>query len=187
MTRIITLIAMVAASPALAAGKDKAFFSLANTDFIVLISFVLFIGVLLYFKVPGILTGMLDKRAEGIQAEIDEARALREEAQTLLASFERKQRDVQEQADRIVAAAKEHAEEAAEQAKLDLEQSIERRLKAAEDQIASAETSAVRQVRDEAVRIAIGTASDVIARDMKADRADALVDEAISTVAAKLH
>lgn len=185
MTRIITLIALVAATPAFAAKAP--FFSLVNTDFVVTISFLIFIGVLVYFKVPGILAGLLDKRAEGIQAEIDEARGLREEAQTLLASFERKQRDVQVQADRIVAAAKESASEAADQAKLDLEESIERRLKAAEDQIASAETSAVRQVRDEAVRIAIGAASEVIARDMKSDRADALVDEAISTVAAKLH
>ncbi|NNL17220.1 MAG: ATP F0F1 synthase subunit B, partial [Boseongicola sp.] len=59
MTRIITLIAMVAATPAFAAKGP--FFSLANTDFIVLISFAIFIGVLLYFKVPGMLTGMLDK------------------------------------------------------------------------------------------------------------------------------
>jgi F-type H+-transporting ATPase subunit b len=185
MKRIITLIALVAASPAFAAKGP--FFSLANTDFIVVVSFILFVGVLFYFKVPSMLTGLLDKRAEGIQSEIDEARALREEAQTLLASFERKQRDVQEQADRIVVAAKESATEIAAQAKLDLEKSIERRLRAAEDQIASAEASAVRQVRDEAVRIAIGTASEVIARDMKAARADALVEEAISTVAAKLH
>jgi F-type H+-transporting ATPase subunit b len=185
MQRIITLIALVVASPAFAAKGP--FFSLANTDFIVVVSFILFVGVLFYFKVPSMLTGLLDKRAEGIQSEIDEARALREEAQTLLASFERKQRDVQEQADRIVVAAKESATEIAAQAKLDLEKSIERRLRAAEDQIASAEASAVRQVRDEAVRIAIGTASEVIARDMKAARADALVNEAISTVAAKLH
>lgn len=185
MQRIITLIALVVASPAFAAKGP--FFSLANTDFIVVVSFILFVGVLFYFKVPSMLTGLLDKRAEGIQSEIDEARALREEAQTLLASFERKQRDVQEQADRIVVAAKESATEIAAQAKLDLEKSIERRLRAAEDQIASAEASAVRQVRDEAVRIAIGTASEVIARDMKAARADALVEEAISTVAAKLH
>ncbi len=185
MKRIITLIALVVASPAFAAKGP--FFSLANTDFIVVVSFILFVGVLFYFKVPSMLTGLLDKRAEGIQSEIDEARALREEAQTLLASFERKQRDVQEQADRIVVAAKESATEIAAQAKLDLEKSIERRLRAAEDQIASAEASAVRQVRDEAVRIAIGTASEVIARDMKAARADALVEEAISTVAAKLH
>ena len=55
---------------------------------------------------------MLDKRADGIKSELDEARALREEAQTLLASYERKQKEVQEQADRIVAAAKEEATEA---------------------------------------------------------------------------
>lgn len=185
MTRIITLIALVTATPAFAAKGP--FFSLSNTDFIVLIAFLIFIGVLVYFKIPSLLTGLLDKRAEGIQAEIDEARALREEAQTLLASFERKQRDVQEQADRIVAAAKVSAAEAAEQAKLDLEKSIERRVRAAEDQIASAESSAVRQVRDEAVRIAIGTASEVIARDMTADRSSALFDEALKTVEAKLH
>ena len=185
MKQITTLIALIAATPAFAATGP--FFSLANTDFIVLISLFIFVAGLVFFNIPGMLLGLLDKRAESIQTEINEARALREEAQTLLASFERKQRDVQAQADRIVAAAKESASEAAEQAKLDLEKSIARRLRAAEDQIASAEASAVRQVRDEAVRIAIGTASEVIARDMKADRADALIDEAIKTVEAKLH
>jgi len=99
-------------APALAAG-DKPFFSLANTDFIVLLAFLTFIAVLFYFKVPGLLGGLLDKRAEGIQAELDEAKALREEAQTLLASYERKQKDVAEQAERIVSDAKRDAEAAA--------------------------------------------------------------------------
>jgi F0F1-type ATP synthase membrane subunit b/b' len=48
--------------------------------------------VLVFLKVPGLIGGMLDKRAEGIKAELDEARAIREEAQTLLASYERKQK-----------------------------------------------------------------------------------------------
>ena len=77
----IPLLAL-AAGPAFAAG-DKPFFSLANTDFVVLISFLLFIGVLVYLKVPGLLGGLLDKRAAGIQAEIDEARALREHVERL--------------------------------------------------------------------------------------------------------
>ncbi len=136
---------------------------------------------------PSILGGLLDKRADGIQSELDEARALREEAQTLLASFERKQLEVQEQADRIVAAARESAAEAAEAAKADLAKSIERRVQAAEDQIASAEASALRQVRDEAIRIAVGAAGEVIAMDMKDARAASLIDEAIDTVKAKLH
>ena len=70
MTRLaLTLVAVCAAGPALAAG-DKPFFSRGNTDFIVLISFLIFVGILVYFKVPGLLTGMLDKRAAGIKAEV---------------------------------------------------------------------------------------------------------------------
>lgn len=176
----------VLAPPAFAAG-DKPFFSLTNTDFVVLIGFLLFIGVLLYLKVPGLLGGLLDKRAEGIQAELDEARALREEAQTLLASFERKQHEVQEQADRIVAQARESAAEAAEAAKADLARSIERRVQAAEDQIASAEAGAVKQVRDEAIRIAVASAGEVVSRDMSDAKSNSLIDDAIDTVKAKLH
>ncbi len=186
MTRIIaTLIALTAASPALAASGP--FFSLTNTNFVVLIAFLLFVAVLLKLKVPSLLGGMLDKRAEGIQSELDEARALREEAQTLLASYERKQKEVQEQADRIVAAAKEEAAEAADAAKEDLKASIARRLQAAQDQIASAEASAVKEVRDKAVTIAVAAAQDVIAKQMTAKDGSALIDDAIGQVDAKLH
>lgn len=173
------------ASPALAAKGP--FFSLANTDFVVLISFIIFIGVLVYFKVPGMLSKMLDDRATGIQSELDEARALREEAQTLLASYERKQKEVQEQSDRIVAHAKADAEAAAEQARADLAKSIERRVAAAEDQIASAQAGAVKEVRDMAATIAVQAARDVIAKQMTAADGNSLIDDAISEVDAKLH
>ena len=58
------------ASPLFAASGP--FFSLKNTDFVVLLSFLLFVAILLYFKVPKLLGGMLDKRSAGIQVEIDE-------------------------------------------------------------------------------------------------------------------
>ena len=143
-TLFATIVALSAASPALAASGP--FFSLANTNFVVLIAFLLFVAVLLYLKVPSLLGGMLDKRAQGIEAELEEARNLREEAQTLLAGYERKQKEVQDQAERIIAHAKEEAKAAAEQAKADLKVSIARRLAAAEDQIASAESSALKEV-----------------------------------------
>jgi len=182
---IATLIAITAASPALAASKP--FFSLKNTDFVVMLGFLVFIGILFYFKVPTLIGGMLDKRADGIKSELDEARALREEAQTLLASYERKQKEVQEQADRIVAHAKTEAAEAAEQAKADLKVSIARRLQAAEDQIASAEANAVKEVRDRAVSVAVAVAKDVVAKQMTAEQGGQLIDDAISEVEAKLH
>lgn len=186
MTRFLAaLVALSMASPAFAAKGP--FFSLGNTDFVVLIAFLLFIALIVYLKVPSKLGGMLDKRAEGIKSELDEARALREEAQTLLASYERKQKEVQEQADRIVAHARNEAAAAAAQAKEDLKASIARRLKAADDQIASAEANAVKEVRDTAVAIAIAAAKDVIAKQMTATEANKLIDASIAEVEAKLH
>ena len=181
----LILLGTVAATPALAASGP--FFSLGNTDFIVTVAFILFIVVLLKFGVPGMLTGMLDKRAEQIKADLDEARALREEAKAVLASYERKKKEVQEQADRIVASAKEEANAAAEQAKVDLANSIARRLASAEDRIASAEAGAVRAVREQAVAIAIAAATDVLAKQATAESASASIDEAIKQVGAKMH
>lgn len=185
MRSLATMIALFAASPALAASGP--FFSLGNTDFVVLIAFLIFIAILVYYKVPGMLTGLLDKRSAGIQSELDEARRLRDEAQSVLASYERKQKDVAAQADRILAHAKEEASTAAELAKEDLKKSIARRIAAAEDQIASAQAAAIKDVRDQAVTVAVAAARDVIAKNMTATEGNKLIDSAISEVEAKLH
>lgn len=180
---IIALI--LAAGPAMAATGP--FISLNNTNFVVLIAFLVFVGVLVYMGVPGKLTGMLDARAVQIKADLEEARNLREEAKTILASYERKQREVQEQSDRIVAGAREEAMVAAKQAKADLNTAIARRLAAAQDQIASAEASALRQVKERAVSVAVAVAGDVLAKQMTAETAALSIDDAISQVELRLH
>lgn len=185
MKKLVAILALTA-SPAFAAG-DKPFFSLSNTDFVVSIGFVVFIGILLYYKVPGLLGRMLDNRAAQIKAELEEARALRDEAKAVLAAYEKKQKDVQEQSERIVASAKEEAMNAAAQAKADLKASIARRLAAAEEQIASAEASAIREVREKAIAVAVAAAGDVLSKQMTAEGAAASIDAAIAQVEAKLH
>ncbi len=179
------ILLILTAVPAFAASGP--FFSLNNTTFVVTVAFVLFIGVLLYLKVPGLVAGILDKRAEGIKSEIDEARALRDEAQAIMASYERKQKEVQVQAGKIVDTAKEEAKLAAKEAKAELKNAIKRRLQAAEDQIASAESAAIKEVRDTAIAVATTVAGEVIAANMSAKDAGSLVDAAIKDVGAKLH
>lgn len=185
MKQLLTLAFALSASPALAATGP--FVSLHNTNFIVLLAFIVFIGVLIYFKVPGMVAGMLDRRAEDIKADLDEARALREEAQAILASYERKQKDVAEQADLIVEHAKRDAADAAEAAKQDLKASIARRIAAAEEQIKSAQNAAVKEVRDTAVSVAVGAAKDLIAKQMTAAEGNKLIEDAITDVETKLH
>ena len=175
----------LSASPAFAASGP--FFSLRNTDFIVTIAFLLFVGILIYFKIPSIIGSMLDKRADGIRADLDEARRLREEAQEIYASYERRQREVKTQADEIVANAKREAEAQAVKAQADLKQSIARRLKAAEDQIASAESDAVRAVRDRAVQTAVAAASEILGKQVAAGQRSAGIDDAIDDVARRLN
>jgi F-type H+-transporting ATPase subunit b len=184
MKKLSILLALVA-TPAMAATGP--FFSLQNTNFVVLVAFLCFVGILVYMKVPAKLTGMLDARAATIKAELDEARALREEAKAILATYERRQKEVQEQADRIVAQAKDEAMSAAAQAKEDLKASIARRLASATEQIASAEAGAIRQVREQAISVAVAAAGEVLSKQMTADAASASIDDAIAQVEAKLH
>lgn len=160
---------------------------LNNTNIVVAIGFVIFVGILIYVGVPAMVTKKLDERAVRIRKELDEARALRDEAQSLLASYERRQKEVSVQAEEIVAAARVEAEKAAETAKEEIRRSVARRMQTAGEQIQAAEQAAIRQIKDRAVAVAVAAAGDVLKQRMKPGEADKLVDQAISEVGAKLH
>jgi F-type H+-transporting ATPase subunit b len=160
---------------------------LNNTEIVVTLGFLVFVGVLIYFRVPSLIANKLDERAIRIKAELDEARALRDEAQTLLAGYERRQKEVRDQAADIVSAAKAEAERAMETAKEEIRRSVARRLQTATDQISAAEQAAVRQIRNEAVNVAVAAAGDVLREQIKAADANKLIDAAIAEVGDKLH
>ena len=122
-------------------------------------AFVLFVGILVYLKVPGMLTGALDERAKKISNDLDQARELREEAQVLLATYQRKQRDALKEAEESIAHAKEEAIREAEKAAKKLEEVVARRQQAALNKIALAEAQAEYEVRDAAIEIAIAAAT----------------------------
>lgn len=182
---LITAGLMLGAGPALAASGS--FFSFRNTDFIVTIAFLVFVGILIYFRIPSIVGDMLDKRADGIRADLQEARKLREEGQAIYASYERRQREVKSQVEEIIANAKREAEAQAAKAQDDLKASIARRLKGAEEQIASAEADAVRAVRDKAVQTAIAAASEILGKQVAGGQRSAGIDAAIADVAKRLN
>ena len=182
-TSALTLIV----APAFAAGGDYGFASFFNTNYVVLIGFILFLALLFYFNVPAMILKMLDDRAETIRSELDEARNLRDEAQAVLAAYERKSREVAEQSQRIIDHAREEARLAADAAKEDLKQSIARRLKAAEEQITCAEEKATRELRNRAVDVAIAAAAKILADSTTATEANKRIDAAIAEVESRLH
>ena len=160
---------------------------LATPEFWVLVSFVLFIGLIVYLKVPGKVTAMLDERAERISRELDEARKLREEAQELLADYERKRRDADKEAEAIIAQTREEAEAFAVETRQKLVEMVERRGNMAEEKIAQAEAQAVKEVRAAAAELAIAAATRIISDEVQGARADQLVAASIADLKDRLH
>lgn len=158
-----------------------------DATFFVGVAFVVFIGVLFYYKVPGMLTKSLDDRAEKIRNELDQARELREEAQSLLATYERKQRDAMAEAQEMIAHAEVEAKRETELARAKLEEGIARREQAAIAKIAMAEAQAEKEVREAAVEVAIAAAGRVIAEHLEGARAGAMVDDAIKDLGRHVH
>src|SRR5688572_25349816 len=112
---------------------------LGMAEFWVGIAFLAFLLILLYFKIPALMAKALDERAAAIRKELDEARRLREEAQTLLADYQRKHRNAGQEAEAIVEQARREAEAFATETRESLTESVERRRKQAEEKIARAE------------------------------------------------
>ena len=132
-------------------------------------------------------SGSLDERADKIRDQIEEARKLREEAQALLADYQRKQRDALSEAENIVAQAGEEADRMKAEAAEHLEQTIERRKAQALDRIAQSEAQAIASVRNTAVDVAVAAAEQLIKDRVSGDRQAALVDAAIKELPSQLN
>ncbi len=159
---------------------------LEDPTFWVAIAFAAFV-ILAAKPITGALFGALDARAERIRAEIEEAQALREEAQKTLAEYKRKQRDALKEAEAILDHAKVEAARLGEQAVRDLEAALERREQAAVEKIAQAEAQALQEVRDQAIEMALAATAKLISDNLDKGRADEMVDQAIRDLSGKLH
>jgi F-type H+-transporting ATPase subunit b len=155
--------------------------------FWVLVSFILFFALLTYNKVWGALGKALDDRADGIRKELDEARRLREDAQQLLADYQRKSREAEAEAKSIVDQAKREAETLAVESRKALADSVERRTKAAEDKIARAEAQALGEVRSAAVSAAVLAAEKVLRAKATGNTASDLIDDSIRNLKGRLN
>jgi len=158
-----------------------------DPTFWVATAFVAFIGLLIYLKVPGMVGGTLDKRSEKIKSDLDEADALCTEAQDLLATYQKKQRDAAREAEAIVAHAREEANRILEQGRVRVEASVARREKIALERIHQAELAAVDEVRVRTVEIAMDATRQIMASPAIDRKSAAMINQAISELPDKLH
>ncbi len=160
---------------------------LMSETFWALIALIIFIGVVIYVKAPAMVTKSLDDRAERIRNELEEARKLREEAQQILAEYQRKRKEAEQEAADILVAAKREAEILVKDAKRKTEEYVERRTALAEQKIEQAERDAAEEVRTRAVEIAVAAASSILAGKVEGKVASDLFKASVSEVKSNLN
>jgi F-type H+-transporting ATPase subunit b len=159
---------------------------LQDPAFWVGLAFVLVVA-LIFRPAAKAVASNLDARAAKIRAQIEEARKLREDAQAVLADYQKKQRDAMSEAEKIIAQARQDAARLKVDAEKDLENAIARRKQQALDRIAQTEAQAVAQVRNTAVDVALAAAEQLIATSLDPSRKQALADKAISELQGRLN
>jgi F-type H+-transporting ATPase subunit b len=159
----------------------------ADPAFWALVGLVLFFAVVVYMKVPGVVTSSLDKRADAISSQLEQARKLREEAEALLAEYRKKAREAESEAALIVDQAKREADALGAEARRRLEEYVAGRTRLAEEKIAQAEAQAIQEVRALSADVAVAAAGKILSRRVKGEAGNALIDKVIGEVKAKLN
>jgi F-type H+-transporting ATPase subunit b len=160
---------------------------LFEAEFWVAVAFVIFVGIMIYVGVPAMIARSLDQRTSRVKAELDEAARLRDEAQALLAEYQRKQHDAEREADAIILNAKLEAERMASEAAQKVEDFVARRTKMAETKIGQAEAQALADVRAAAADAAVAAAEKVLSQSVKGKIGDQLIAQGIADLKAKLN
>jgi F-type H+-transporting ATPase subunit b len=160
---------------------------LTEAEFWVAIGMLVFFGVLIYAKVPGLALKALDERGARVQAELDEALRLRQEAQALLESVRHEREAAEKLAAEILANAQADAKQLRAEAEARLKDQIERRRAMAERQIANAEQQAALAVKAAAAEAAAALAEQVLADRLSGLASDPLVDRAIAEIGTRLR
>ena len=158
-----------------------------DATFWALVALIIFLGLIVYLKVPGKMATGLDSRADKIRDELDEARRMREEAQELLAEYQRKRKEAESEAEEIVKAAKREAEAIEKDAEVKTAEFITRRTALAEQKIEQAQSQAIADVTASAVDIAVAAAGKILSAQATGATADKLIKDSISEVKARLN
>lgn len=147
---------------------------------IVAVSMTVLILIMLWKRVPAMVTRGIDGKIAAIKQQLDEAKALRAEAEQLRAEYSAKIAGAEKDAEAMLANARTEADDILAKAQADGEAMVARRERMAEDKIAAAEREAIESVRNRAVAAATAASRKLIAEKHGEDADRVLADRVIA-------
>jgi len=153
----------------------------------VAIAFIIFVGVVLYYKLPQKIGRALDQRSGAIARELEEARKLRVEAEALLADYKQRAENAEVEAEEILAQAEREAAAYAKEARAAFDEMVARRLNVAEQKIKLEEEKARKQIRAQAAELAVSAAEQLIEQKMSGTVAENTIAASLDRIKKRLH
>ena len=162
-------------------------YTIASTEFWEWLGLLAVVAIFLRQRVPAFIASALDARAAAIAKELDQAKRLREEAETLLVSYREKAQHAHAEAETILAETRAEAQRLKAEAQEQLKAQLERRARQAKEQIAQAEANAIAEIRALAADAAVAAATRLIEARLDEKKSEALISRSIGELPAKLN
>ena len=157
-----------------------------DATFWVAISFFLFIGLLVYFKIPQKVNEILNQLISNIKNEIDESEKLRNEAKILLDNSQTKLDDAGKEAEKIIDQAKKDSEKLVIEINEKFHKSAEIKKKLAETKIVQMKEAAIKEIKDTSIKIAVDSVKKIIATSVDKNKLDAIFEKDLEEAKSEL-
>jgi F-type H+-transporting ATPase subunit b len=162
-------------------------YTIASTEFWEWLGLLAVVAIFLRQRVPAFIASALDARAAAIAKELDQAKRLREEAETLLVGYREKAQHAQAEAESILTETRAEAERFKAEAQAQLQTQLERRARQAKERIAQAEANAIAEIRALAADAAAAAATRLIAARLDEKKGEALISQSIGELTSTLN
>ena len=148
----------------------------------VFIAFIIFISITIYLKVPNMVTKLLDEQINKIRNDLDDARKLKEDANSLLAEYERKIESANKEAENIINQAKKNSKIYEENSNKKIEEIISRSEKQSIEKIQQAQKSAINKINEEIINKSVEAAEKIISRNMNDQNNNKLFESSVNQI-----
>ena len=143
-----------------------------DATFWVMISFVLFVGLMIYLQIPQKIKAALEENILNIESQIDEADKLKEDAKNILTEHEKKISNSKTEMKAMITKANEEAEKSVIKTNQDFHNLMENRKKNAEDRIKQLKNQALKDIKNISVKIAIESVEKLLKNSIDKSKLD---------------
>jgi len=150
-----------------------------DATFWVSISFFIFLGVLIYFKIPQKVINALNESIDSIKNEVDNAESLKEESKNILDEYEKKISNAKNEVKEMIEAAAEEADKAVLKTNEEFHVQMENRKKNTEDRIKQMKNQALRDIKNASVKISIQAVEVLLKNSLDKNKLNKIFDSSI--------